>query len=57
LVAAITRTFTCRTRGAPTGSTSPASRTRSTFAWVRADMSPTSSKKIVPPSASTNFPI
>ncbi len=41
---------------APTGSTSPSCRTRSTLAWVLRLMSPTSSRKIVPPSACTNLP-
>ena len=58
LVAAMTRTSTVdrllRTRSR---STSPSCSTRSTFACVRRLMSPTSSRKIVPPSASSNLPI
>ncbi len=56
-MAATTRTSTWTVRSAPTGSTSPSCRTRSTLAWVRADMSPISSRKIVPPSAATNLPV
>ena len=56
-MAAMTRTSTRLVFAMPTGSTSPFSRTRSTFACVRALMSPISSRKMVPPSACTNLPI
>ena len=55
-VAAMTRTST-RTRCVlPTGSTTWSCSTRSTLACVFRLMSPISSRKIVPPSAASNFP-
>jgi len=56
-VAAITRTSTWIVFCEPIRSTSPSWSTRSTLAWVRRDMSPTSSRKIVPLWASSNLPI
>ncbi len=57
LVAAITRTSTWIVFCEPMRSTSPSWSTRSTLAWVRRLMSPTSSRKIVPLWASSNLPI
>ena len=55
-VAAITRTSTRVPVSPPSGSTTCSSRTRSIFACVLGVMSPTSSRKSVPPSAARNFP-
>ena len=57
LVAAMTRTSTWIVFCEPMRSTSPSCSTRSTLAWVRRLMSPTSSRKIVPLWASSNLPI
>src|SRR5262245_45923223 len=56
-VAAMARTSTLMVRADPRRSTSPSCSTRSTLACVLADISPTSSRKIVPRSACSNLPI
>src|SRR4029453_13440794 len=57
LVAAMTRTLTLIVPEPPTRSNSPSWRTRSSFACVPSGNSPTSSSRIVPPSASSNRPL
>src|SRR3990167_5440374 len=54
--AAITRTSTRIVSLPPTRSNARSSRARRTFAWVFRLMSPISSRKSEPPSASSNFP-
>ena len=56
LLAAMTRTSTFATRFEPSGSTSFSCSTRSSFACIAIGMSPTSSRKSVPPLARTNLP-
>ena len=56
-VAERTRTFTLRGRDEPTRSISPDSNTRSSLACWRRGTLPISSRKIVPPSASSKRPI
>src|SRR6267143_888165 len=56
LVAAITRTFVSMDRVPPKRSNSCSCRTRKSAIWVSTGSSPTSSRKIVPPSASSNRP-
>src|SRR5258708_2729267 len=56
LVAATTRTFVWMDRVPPTRSNSCSCKTRNRAIWVSAGSSPTSSRKIVPPSASSNRP-
>ncbi len=55
-MAASTRTSTLRARSSPTGRTSPSCSTRSSLAWALGASSPTSSSRMVPPSASPNSP-
>ncbi len=55
-MAASTRTSTFSVWELPTGSNSPSCRTRNSFAWSSRGNSPTSSRKIVLPSASVNLP-
>ncbi len=55
-VAAITRTFVWMDRVPPTRSNSCSCRTRKRAIWVPRGSSPTSSRKIVPPSAISNRP-
>jgi hypothetical protein len=55
-VAAMMRTSTCCVATLPTGSKRPFSRTRSSFTWSFGLISPISSRKIVPPSASLKRP-
>ena len=56
-MAAITRTFTGIARVPPTRSISPSCSTRSSFTWRSSGRSPISSRKMVPPSASSKRPI
>src|SRR5271156_1850267 len=55
-VAATTRTFVWMDRVPPTRSNSCSCKTRKRAIWVSVGSSPTSSRKIVPPSASSNRP-
>ena len=57
LVAATMRTSTRFAWLAPTGTISPSSSTRSSLAWSAGAISPISSRKSVPPSASSNHPL
>ncbi len=56
-VAASTRTSTCFVSAPPTRSKADSCRTRSTFACADRLISPTSSRKSEPPSASSNLPM
>ena len=56
-VAAMRRTSTRLVRVEPSRSTSPVCSTRSSFTWISSGSSPTSSRKSVPRSASSNRPI
>jgi hypothetical protein len=56
LVAATMRTSTRSVRLPPTRSNSPSCSTRSSFACIAGDISPTSSRNSVPPSASSKRP-
>ena len=55
-MAAITRTSTVFVRDDPTRSNSPSCSTRRNFTWMSGARSPISSRKIVPPSASSKRP-
>ena len=55
-MAAITRTSSFIARAEPTGRTSPSSSVRSSRTCSAGDISPISSRKIVPPRASSNRP-
>ena len=55
-MAAITRTLTLMVRGLPSLSNSPSWSTRRSFTWTSAGSSPTSSRKSVEPSATSNRP-
>ena len=57
MVAASTRMSTRRARSAPIRWISPDSSTRSSLAWASSWRSPISSRKSVPPSATSNLPI
>ncbi len=52
----MTRTSTATGRLAPTGRTSPSCSTRSSLTWNAGEVSPISSRKMVPPSARWNRP-
>ncbi len=55
-MAAITRTRTFRVTTSPTGFTSPACSTRRSLPCISSGMSPTSSRKMVAPSAFSKSP-
>ncbi|HBP23137.1 MAG TPA: hypothetical protein DEA08_35865 [Planctomycetes bacterium] len=55
-MAATTRTSARRTRDSPRRRNSPFSSSRRNFFWISRDISPTSSMKSVPPSATSNTP-